>query len=327
MDDAREKAEPRPRRATSTDVARESGVSRATVSYVLNNTPGHSISAATRALVLETAERLGHIPNGPARALRSGHMKLVLAIVPGFTIGYIFDLIIERLHRELGARGYALLVTRLNDAEEGFKLRELWGTVSPAVVLAMGGLPDHSRKLVDVTRTPLVEDVGILSHEEIGRIQARYLTDLGHTRLGFAFPSDRTIERYATRRLAGVREICRERGIEPPLVRVFDSRLEEAREAVEDFRAAGITALCCHNDELALMVLPAMSELELVPGTDLAVIGVDDVPLAAMGLTTVAIALDALAAATVDHVIAVLDGRDPEPVAEPLLQLVIRTSA
>ena len=60
------------KRATSADVAREAGVSRATVSYVLNNVPKRKISDETRTLVLETAARLGHVPYAPARSLRLG---------------------------------------------------------------------------------------------------------------------------------------------------------------------------------------------------------------------------------------------------------------
>ena len=58
------------RRATSADVAREAGVSRATVSYVLNDTPNQKIPEQTREKVLEAARKLAYSPSTAARALR-----------------------------------------------------------------------------------------------------------------------------------------------------------------------------------------------------------------------------------------------------------------
>ncbi|MBC7871250.1 MAG: LacI family DNA-binding transcriptional regulator, partial [Chitinophagaceae bacterium] len=61
---------------TIKDVAREAGVSIATVSYVLNNKSA-SISADTRRTVLETIERIGYTPNVTARNLKSNQTKLI----------------------------------------------------------------------------------------------------------------------------------------------------------------------------------------------------------------------------------------------------------
>jgi DNA-binding LacI/PurR family transcriptional regulator len=297
------------------------------VSYVLNNAPDRSISAATRALVLETAERLGHVPYAPARALRSGRMNVVLTIVAGFSIGYVFDLALDSLNRELGNRGYALLVTRVNEEQEGMNLRELWGAVTPTLVLAMGGLPAYARKFIDVSQAPLVEDHGIISHVDTGRMQAEYLTDKGHTRLAFGYPEDPSIDRYARQRLAGVTEVCADRSIAPPVVGTIGTQLEAARDLVQEWMDAGITAVCAHNDDIALLIIAAMATMGLQPGRDLAVVGVDDIPLAAIGLTTVAIATDVFTDAVVDNVVSVLEDRAPTPVTRPMLTMVVRSSA
>ena len=54
--------------ATSADVAREAGVSRATVSYVLNDVPHQKIPQSTRQRILDAAYRLGYAPSAAARA-------------------------------------------------------------------------------------------------------------------------------------------------------------------------------------------------------------------------------------------------------------------
>jgi DNA-binding LacI/PurR family transcriptional regulator len=63
------------KRLTSADVARASGVSRGTVSYVLNNDPRQSIPTETRERVLKAARTLGYQPFAPARSLRAGYSR------------------------------------------------------------------------------------------------------------------------------------------------------------------------------------------------------------------------------------------------------------
>lgn len=69
----------RPRRVSAAAVAREAGVSPAAVSYVMNGRPG--VSSETRALVLETAERLGHTPSEQAARLRSRRTRVIGLVV------------------------------------------------------------------------------------------------------------------------------------------------------------------------------------------------------------------------------------------------------
>src|SRR4051812_10769267 len=91
------------RRVTSSDVARVSGVSRTTVSYVLNDTPGVSISAPTRAHVLATAKDLGYTPSAAARTLRTGRSEVVLVIMPRWVSSAVTEAFLDHLDRLLGA--------------------------------------------------------------------------------------------------------------------------------------------------------------------------------------------------------------------------------
>ena len=65
------------KRTTLKDVAREAGVTPATVSYVINNTPGQSIRPETRKRVLEAARKLKYAPNAHARTLRNHHSPCI----------------------------------------------------------------------------------------------------------------------------------------------------------------------------------------------------------------------------------------------------------
>src|SRR5690625_354370 len=78
----------RVKRVTAADVARALGLSRATVGFVLNNTPGQTIPEQTRRRVLAEAERLGYRPHTAARALASGRSHIVLVVLPDWPIDY-----------------------------------------------------------------------------------------------------------------------------------------------------------------------------------------------------------------------------------------------
>ena len=79
-----------PRRPTSADVATEAGVSRTTVSFVLNGRTDVKIPTDTRTRVLEAAERLGYHPHAPARQLAGGRSH-ILALVLRQTAEQVAD--------------------------------------------------------------------------------------------------------------------------------------------------------------------------------------------------------------------------------------------
>ena len=86
---------------TSADVAAAAGVSRATVSYVLNGVHDR-ISERTRERVFDAAERLGYVPNAVASALRAGRTEVVLLALPSWPLGPAVAEWVERGRR--GAR-------------------------------------------------------------------------------------------------------------------------------------------------------------------------------------------------------------------------------
>ena len=69
-------------RVTSEDVARLAGVSRTTVSFVLNNKPDARISETTRAKVLQAAAKLGYLPNRIAQSLKTNRTGVIGPVLP-----------------------------------------------------------------------------------------------------------------------------------------------------------------------------------------------------------------------------------------------------
>ena len=316
---------------TSADVARESGVSRTTVSYVLNGTEGTSISEATRRRVLETAARLGYAPSAAARTLRSGRSDLVVCVLPDWPVGPVVETILDHLADDLAERGLWVLV---HHARGDRPLSDLWRAVTPRTVV---GLTEFEPEEALAMRRAGIQVVGTGADDSaqdpqprIGELQVDRLVAGGRMRLGYATTDDRRIAEFADRRLAGVRSACAAHGLVDPLVIPVRVEPDAGAAAVAGWRQAGVTGVAAYNDEVAFAVLAGARAAGLsVPG-DLAVIGVDDVPLAALEsppLTTVTQHIEREASYLAACVLAALDGADAPPRPHDPPALVERDSA
>src|SRR3954449_12712011 len=128
------------RRVTSADVARLAGVSRATVSYVLNDTPRQSISADTRTRVLDAAAQLGYAPSAAARALRTGRSDVVLCLLPDWPIGSEVGALLGGLSTALAREGLTFVVHPGN--REDRPISDLWKAITPAAVIVFTDFSD-----------------------------------------------------------------------------------------------------------------------------------------------------------------------------------------
>lgn len=318
-------------RVTSADVARRAGVSRATVSYVLNDTPGQSISPATRSRVLAAAAGLGYAPSAAARTLRTGRSDVVLCLLPDWPIGDEVGDLLGRLSTELARAGLTFLV------HPGRPGGEAWKGITPAAVIAFAGFSDDQLDAMRAAGVAVV--VALLGRASrdgcelempqrlAGRRQAEHLTNAGHRRLGYAYPDDERLRIFAEPRLAGVRA----HAAAEPLVETVPLDPDRAAEAVRRWQAAGVTGVCAYNDQVALAVLAGARRAAVSTPEDLAVIGVDDIPaarLAVPSLTTVTTDERRLAAHLAATVLAALGGLPgPPPPGDDLVRVIARESA
>ncbi|MGW1030027.1 LacI family DNA-binding transcriptional regulator [Streptomyces sp. NPDC002577] len=328
------------RRVTSGDVAREAGVSRATVSYVLNDTPHQKIAEATRRRVWEAAAKLGYAPSAAARTLRTGRSSIVLGLLPDWPIEHVLGRLIQRLTSAFAEHELTFLVH--SSAPPARPLREIWKALTPAAVLALDEFPESEAdamravgiEVVMVVRGSVQGELRppVVSEEPIGAVQARHLV-ASHRRLGYAYPDLTRLGALAQPRLDGVRKVCAELGLPAPDVRTVPLEQAGAAEAVKAWLAADppVTGICAFNDEVAMAVLAAMRSLGLRAPQDLAVIGVDDIPGAALAqppLTTVVRDTDAIAQGLARRIVDTLDGKQvpSDPIEDPL-RVRVRESA
>lgn len=329
-------------RITSGDVARASGVSRTTVSYVLNSNGDKAISAATRERVKAAALELGYAPSAAARTLRSGRSDLVLCVLPDWPVGPLIDSLLEDLSAALADRGLALLT---HHGRGRSSLADLWRAVTPRAVIGFTPFqPEDERAMrlagIEVLSTMLDVDphrpgAFTASQTGVGRLQAQHLAAAGHRSLGYARTRDPRLADFAERRLAGVRLECTDLGLPLPLVVDVDLDVASAASAVRAWRGHSppVTAVAAYNDEVALAVLAGLRSEGLAAPGDVAVIGVDDIPsarLAAPPLTTVSQAADVQARYLAALVLSAFDGDDGDGRAPPrppdVLDVVVRAS-
>ena len=329
------------RRVTATDVAREAGVSQATVSYVLNDTPHQKIAEATRQRILAAAERLGYAPSAAARALRNGRSDVVLCLLPDWPISLAVGSLLEHLSAALAAEQLSLVAHP--HARNDRPIAELWKAITPAAVIAFDDFPPKDAAAMRAAGIELT--VSLLDRssrqgrefgtpqERSGRLQAEHLAANGHQHLGYAFPDNPRVHNLARMRLDGVRLACADLGLDEPVVHAVPLHAESAAEAVHAWRAADtpVTGICAFNDNTALAVLAGLRPLGLSAPDDLAVIGVDDTPaaeLAATPLTTVVIDLQAVAQYLAQAIVRALAGEPaPSRPGSDIVHLIRRASA
>ncbi|WP_189706912.1 LacI family DNA-binding transcriptional regulator [Streptomyces phaeofaciens] len=301
-------------RVTLSDVAEAAGVSRATVSFVLNDDPRQTISAATRERVEDAARSLGYVPHGIARALREGSSRIVVLtadrdLESGFSRSYV-----RGLDEELAEHGHLLLV-RHGHAPEA--TQQVLDTIVPRAVLRLGeaSVPGHE---------PVGQD-GENGFAAGAALQIGHLADRGHTRIAMALP-DHDVP-PAEARFGFAREAARRLGL-PPLERlVVPGPREAGAAAVAEFLAshADVTAFAAFDDVIALRSLAALRDLGRRVPEDIAVIGFDETEhgsLSSPALTTVHLDAEALGRVAARKVLGI-DTAGPAPAPA---RIVVRAS-
>ncbi|MEV3964245.1 LacI family DNA-binding transcriptional regulator [Nocardia sp. NPDC050193] len=266
------------KRVTAADVARSLGLSRATVGFVLNNTPGQTIPETTRRRVLAEAERLGYRPNAAAQALRRGSTRLIMLLQPDWPVETSMSEFFEEVSYHLDRAGYTLVpYTR----RAGDRARPLWEMLHPDVILGLGELDEAEARSAresgvrTVVTAPLEAAVAVAAGG--AGHQVRHLYERGHRRLAYALPDDPRLADLAATRLAAARETARELGLQPPDARqAGKAGAGSAAEAVEQWRDSGVTGVIAYNDYTAALVTGAAVRAGIGVPAPLAVIGHDD---------------------------------------------------
>ena len=311
------------RRVTTSDIARSLGVSRATVGYVLNQTPGQTISEDTRQRVLAEAARLGYRPHVAARALASGRSRIVLLVLPDWPLDFNLRRNIEEASLALDEAGYALITYTPHATGHA---RPLWETLQPDLVMSMTSFtPDQVSGIRAAGVTRIIPDPDappIAEYREEGPgLQVQHLVDLGHTRSAFAGSADPRVADLVAMRQHGAQDAAAELGTPLVSTALVDLNDDSTAPVVTRWLDEGVTGIVAYNDDVAAALVGAALRLGVPVPQRLAVIGHDDTPLASTfqpRLSTVHVDIVGLGRYFAQLALSAIEGR-PAPDAGPVL--------
>lgn len=331
-----------PQPLTIRDIAREAGVSTATVSRVMN-TPD-LVSPNTRASVESAIERNGYLSHGIAVSLASARSQSIGLVIPTIT-NSIYASFTQAIQGITQSAGYTLLLgnSEFSPELEEKLIRKLIEQRVDGMILIGGERRRGVYDLIEGHGVPFVVTWKLL-RESVGRpsisfdnyrggcLAVQHLIKLGHRRIGLICGRTVVNDRARERRNA-YEDSMRENGLvlEDSLIEEADFELVQGRNAMRrllDLKLAP-TAVFCANDIQAIGALFECGEKGLsVPG-DISLVGFDDLPVAQYirpQLTTIRVPaqkMGELAAASILY--AIKTGRVPATEELPV-ELIVRNS-
>ena len=295
---------------TSSEVARRAGVSRTTVSFVLNNVRDQGISEATRERVMAAVRELGHEPNIAARTLAGGATDTVALVIPKAAHLYVdvfLGQLVASINQECHLHNLKMLIESTDDVGrtpgafvDMVRSRRIDGliAVNPSLLghKHLSGVADAKIPMVvmgaglpDVERYHTCgNDTSAAAHKVVD-----HLVGLGHRKI--AFVNFAPAEYLAVNeRERGWREAMEHHGlaVDPRWAIHADLSAISGYHATQELLARGapFTALFAGNDTIAFGAMRALTEAGLRIPQDVALVGYDDIPLAQFAtppLTTV----------------------------------------
>jgi LacI family repressor for deo operon, udp, cdd, tsx, nupC, and nupG len=304
------------------DVAREAGVSVATVSRALRGLP--NVAAKTRSRVEEVAERLNYRADPSAARLATGQTKLVQLATPTVD-GWYFSRFLAGAIDHLLANDYEAIAHPVGGpaARERFlsDLLESKKRVDGVIVVDLNISEEAANKLwqggiraVTAGFATQCFPAVIVDDYHVGFVATQHLLDLGHTRIGVISgePNHPLAFSVPGLRLAGYTGALAASGIavEPALEQSGHFTADGGRRAMKRIldMSNPPTALFVMSDEMAFGAWSALHERGLSWPKDMAIIGIDDHELAPLlGLSTIRLAPRKLGAAAAERLLTLID--------------------
>lgn len=279
---------------TQYDVAREAGVTRSMVSYVISGNSGRSVAPETRKKILDAIERLGYHPNKAARTLQQGavgiaanRIGIVLRAPDMFRRPYYAE-IIEGIHIAAHEHKHQIDFIRffgeLKDPvlfNELIHEEEIGGLILLSVGECLKERSDH--ELIQKMRERIKKIVCVgWKHEGLSSVMfdrsaaaaqdAEFLFAQGYTDIAYIGQQDE--------RVAGMRQAFREHQLDDGAITIGSAfNMQGGYMAMEKIHGENKLprALVCGSDEVAIGALSYLNEHQIAVPDDVAIISIDNI--------------------------------------------------
>lgn len=285
-----------PARVTLKVLAERLGLSPSTISFVLNDSPGRSIPAATRERIWKAAEELNYQPSVIARTLRGQKMQTIGILLPELGEGY-HTRVIAGVGDFLTEHEYLYFtVQHRHDAKLVETYPRLLQARGADGLLAVDTLLSHKPSLPTVAIAGHADVAGVpgvmLDHELAAQLSIEYLYRLGHRKMVFikgqSFSTDSELRWQATQKFA-------ERfGIAVEARRTIELTIDSTSPSITYTpmcellrRDRDFTAVVCFNDISAMGAIRALYDSGLQVPHDVSVLGFDDIQSASFHVPSI----------------------------------------
>lgn len=286
---------------TINDIAKAANVSKATVSYVINNKPG--VSEDTRQKILKIIEEMNYHPNAVARGLAGQKTEMIGMVIPDLTDMFFAD-IIRGVENCANQYNYTLnLCTTHADPERENAMADMFtsGRVDGVILMTYHLKEDYLHQLKN-RQIPFVIINNPISDPSLYTINVNnqdgaykgteYLIQSGHQRIAFIHGSLDSFDNEF--RFLGYQKAMADYqlNISEEYIRVGHFNHSGGYTAAQEFMKLDQppTAIFAANDHMALGVIKALKDLGYTVPGDVSVIGFDDIQAASFvepGLTTI----------------------------------------
>lgn len=299
--------------STIEDVAKLAGLSRTTVSRVLNDHP--YVSDEKKELVLKAMEQLGYVPNSAARSLRNQKTGIIAVLIPKISTPF-FSQLIELLEMKASSKGYQLIICQTQFSKQKecrylnlLKTKQVDGVIMTAVENDWSVIDSYLNYGPIVLCNEKIENANIpmvyVNQAQSGYLVAKHLIERGHTHI--AYCSNGVKSEGMRARIKGFQSALKEVNIHSYEKFHFDkvSTVEDGKQIFRKLACMKVspTAVFAGGDAVAAGIISEAQKAGWRIPEDLAVVGYDNMEITKLVdpmITTVIQPVDAMAEKSID---------------------------